>query len=122
VDITLEHGMAFQLPYPDSSFDQVVSSLMLHHLTPEDKRRTAREVFRILRPGGELHVVDFGKPHGFWAHLTASVARHMEPAADNVAGRLPEIFREAGFHPVEEPARQTTLVGSFSFYRARKPE
>src|SRR3972149_904967 len=40
VDITLDHGMAFQLPYPDRSFDRVLSSLVLHHLTREDKRRT----------------------------------------------------------------------------------
>ena len=63
IDITLDHGMAFQLPYPDNSFDRVVSSLVMHHLSTEDKRRTANEAFRILRPGGELHVVDFGKPH-----------------------------------------------------------
>ena len=121
IDITLDHGMAFQLPYPDNSFDRVVSSLVMHHLSTEDKRRTANEAFRILRPGGELHVVDFGKPHNAAARLMGAVAQHLERAADNIQGRLPEMFRAAGFVAVEETARYFTLVGTLSAYRAVKP-
>ncbi|HEY4690717.1 MAG TPA: methyltransferase domain-containing protein [Anaerolineae bacterium] len=120
VDITLDHGMAFQLPYPDRSFDRVLSSLVLHHLTTENKRRTLSEVFRVLRPGGELHVVDFGKPHKAWGRLVAPLIHRLERAADNVTGRLPAIFREAGFDQVEEMGWHVTAFGSLSFYRARK--
>jgi ubiquinone/menaquinone biosynthesis C-methylase UbiE len=61
LNVRLDHGMAFELPYPDASFDRVVSSLMFHHLTRENKERTLKEVFRVLRPSGELHVADYGK-------------------------------------------------------------
>lgn len=61
VDIALDHGMAFELPYPDASFHRVLSSLLFHHLTRENKVRTLREVFRVLQPGGELHVADWGE-------------------------------------------------------------
>jgi hypothetical protein len=37
-------------------------ALVLHHLTRVDKQQTMREVVRVLRPGGGLHVVDFGPP------------------------------------------------------------
>ncbi|HLF25577.1 MAG TPA: methyltransferase domain-containing protein [Anaerolineae bacterium] len=121
VGIQLDHGLADQLPYPDQSFDRVLSSLVLHHLTGENKRRAAREVFRVLRPGGELHVVDFGKPHTVWSKLISSLTSRLEEAADNVAGRLPEIFREAGFDLIEETGSHSTVFGSLSFYRARKP-
>lgn len=50
VEITFDHGMAFQPPYPDGSFDRVLSSLVLHHLTTENRHRTLNEIFRVLRP------------------------------------------------------------------------
>ncbi|MCA1553246.1 MAG: class I SAM-dependent methyltransferase [Chloroflexi bacterium] len=48
MDIQFDEGMAYQLPYPDDSFDRVLSSLMFHHLTNEHKQRTLSEVFRVL--------------------------------------------------------------------------
>jgi ubiquinone/menaquinone biosynthesis C-methylase UbiE len=57
-------GVAEKLDAPDASFDVVVSSLMLHHL-PEDLRLQAtQEMFRVLRPGGQLVIADFRPPAG----------------------------------------------------------
>ncbi|WP_437487069.1 class I SAM-dependent methyltransferase [Sorangium sp. So ce1014] len=55
-------AMAWELPYPDGTFDRVASSLMFHHLAADDKRRTAEEILRVLRPGGALLLADFGSP------------------------------------------------------------
>ncbi|WP_068186245.1 class I SAM-dependent methyltransferase [Mycobacterium sp. UM_CSW] len=41
---------ATALPFPDESFDSVVSCLMLHHII--DWERAVAEVARVLRPGG----------------------------------------------------------------------
>lgn len=60
IKLTFDQGMADKLPYADSSFDRVLSSLFLHHLSTENKLRTLREVFRILPSGGRFDVVDFG--------------------------------------------------------------
>lgn len=122
VDITLDQGMAFQLPYADGSFDRIVSSLVFHHLIREDKQRAFIEVFRVLRPGGELHILDFGKPQHAFAHIISLFARRLERAADNIDGLLPEMMRRAGFTSVEEPRRFMTVVGALSLYKARKPE
>ena len=121
LDITLNQGMAFDLPFADDSFDHVFSSLLFHHLTRENKIRTLREVFRVLRPQGELHVVDFGKPQNILTYLISLVVRRAEETSDNVKGLLPEMFRNAGFEQIEETARYTTIFGGFSLFRAQKP-
>ena len=120
--ISLDLGMAFALPYPEGAFDRVLSSLVFHHLTRSDKQRTAREVFRVLRPGGELHVADFGPPQGHMMRLAASIMRRLEETADNFDGHLPAMFRDAGLVNVEESRQYATLFGPLSFYSARRPD
>jgi ubiquinone/menaquinone biosynthesis C-methylase UbiE len=49
------------LPFPDGSFDRVITSLVLHHLTPAQRINSLKEINRVLRAGGELHVADWGR-------------------------------------------------------------
>jgi ubiquinone/menaquinone biosynthesis C-methylase UbiE len=90
--------MTFSLPYPDASFDRVLSSLMIHHLKTPDKEKTAREIFRILKPGGELHVIDFGEPRTLYGKLLGPFLHKFEEANDNIDGQLPEIFGQPGLN------------------------
>ena len=50
-------GDVTRLPYPDSSFDLVVSSLSLHHW--DHPEAAVPELARVLRPGGRVHIYDF---------------------------------------------------------------
>jgi ubiquinone/menaquinone biosynthesis C-methylase UbiE len=122
VDVRLDEGLSFDLPYEDGSFDRVVSSLFFHHLKREAKEATAREVARVLRSGGELHVADFGRPPdpAMWA--LSRVIRYFDGVKvteDNHAGRLPSIFGGAGLRDARERDRVRTAFGSISFYSAR---
>ncbi len=121
VVLTLDEGMAFQLPYPNQSFDRVVSSLVFHHLTTEDKQRALDESFRILRPTGELIIVDFGEPQNGYARIASSIMDRLERTEDLTQGRLPEMLRRAGFKDVAIVARFLTVVGTLALYRGRKP-
>jgi ubiquinone/menaquinone biosynthesis C-methylase UbiE len=56
--IRFDHGLATALPYDAGTFDRVLASLMLHHLSPEEKRLALHEVWRVLRSGGEFHILD----------------------------------------------------------------
>ena len=121
--IALERGMAFELPYPDRSFDRVLSSLVFHHLTRDNKVRTLKEVFRVLKPGGELHVADWGKPQNTLmrvAFLLVQMLDGFNTTADSVNGLLPELFSQAGFEDTQQTDRHITLFGTLALYRARK--
>jgi SAM-dependent methyltransferase len=49
-----------ELPFADSSFDLVLSSLAIHNIVESDgRRRAVREALRVLKPGGTLLLADF---------------------------------------------------------------
>jgi len=119
VDVTFDEGMTFALPYADESLDRVLSSIMIHHLKTPDKERTAREIYRVLRPGGQLHIIDFGKPHSLYSKLLGPFLYHFEEANDNIAGRLPEIFGAPGL-TMHKMGDFQTFFGTLTFLYGQK--
>lgn len=122
-EIDLRRARSDTLPFPAQYFDRVVSSLFFHHLTWQEKVRTARELFRVTRPGGELHVADWGRPanplmRGLF--LAIQCLDGFETTRDNVAGGLISLFEQAGFRDVAECRRFATVFGTLSLYRATR--
>ena len=118
-----EQAMAQDLPFACESFDRVVSSLFFHHLSPRAKRLVAEEVLRVLKPGGELHVADWGRATDLLmrgAFLPVQLLDGFENTRDHVEGRFPEALREAGFGPVSERGSLRTIVGTLGFFEARR--
>jgi ubiquinone/menaquinone biosynthesis C-methylase UbiE len=118
IEIQFEHGMSFDLPYPDESFDVVLTSMMLHHLTRDDKQNTAREMYRVLRTGGQLFGADFAAPRSTFGKAIRLLTRRFERVAENVDGLLPVIFRNAGFKDYVETQRY--FLGSISLFQGSK--
>ena len=124
LDLRLDEGLADALPYPDGSFDVVLSSLLFHHLPRPVKDGAAREVARVLRPGGALHVADFGRAPDPLARAQFMVVQAFdgfENTRDNITGELPKIFSRAGLADVRERDRVRIAFGSLSLYSARRP-
>jgi ubiquinone/menaquinone biosynthesis C-methylase UbiE len=96
IDIDFRPALIEDLPYPDSHFDVVFSSLMVHHLPPAVKLSGLREVHRVLKAGGRFILVDFDRRDS-----------------------LPGALREAGFTDVRSLGK-TWLLGTISRWEARK--
>ncbi len=117
--IRFDEALATALPYADASFDRVLCSAMLHHLTRDEKVAALRESRRVLAPGGSFHLVDFGAPQNALALRLVRIVHRGDRMADNLDGRLPELMREAGFARVEPGGHLNTVLGTFIYLSAR---
>ena len=117
--VKFEVGFTNKLPYPDASFDRVLSSIMIHHLKTLDKELTAREVYRVLKPGGQLHIIDFGKPSTWYGKMLGPFLHSFEEANDNIDGKLPEIFGAPGLK-TEIVGHFWTFFGDLAFLKGEK--
>ena len=59
--IDLIEGDALCLPFPDASLDLVTTAFGFRNLV--NYEASLREIFRVLRPGGEVAILEFGAPH-----------------------------------------------------------
>ena len=91
------------LPYPDASFDRAMCLDVLEHLTFEDQPRALGELFRILKPGGELLVSVpnlahlQSRIHFFLTGRLIRTASEQKHPGDRPAGEYVQLARRAGF-------------------------
>jgi demethylmenaquinone methyltransferase/2-methoxy-6-polyprenyl-1,4-benzoquinol methylase len=122
---------ALQLPFPDGHFNLVTSAFGFRNLADYDAG--LREIARVLAPGGECGILDFGEPGGLlgklyrvyfkkvlpaigtmlsgvsgpYAYLPASVERF--PAPEEMLGRM----RQAGFEESDWTAYTFGIAGLY---------
>jgi len=123
LDIHLQKGLSYQLDFPDNFFDRVLASLLFHHLTSEHKQRTLAEIHRVLKPGGELHIADWGKAQNLWmrsAFFLVQLLDGFATTSEHVQGKLLDYLRRTGFEAVSERQHFTTIFGTLTLYSAKK--
>lgn len=94
VDVTFVNDVVEAMPFPDGAFDTVLSTLMLHHLPRETRRQCAREMLRVLKPGGRVLVVDFGRAAGARKGLLEHFHRHGRLDLEDIVKLLQEVGLE----------------------------
>lgn len=108
------------LPFPDESFDVAVLSLVLHHLPPDAKARGLREIYRVMKRGGRLVVVDIDRPaNWFLRALIWPMGLLLPNFRDLISQGVSAIITPAGFTGTICVARWIYWVGVFE---ARKPD
>lgn len=69
-------GVIEALPQANQSVDVVLSSLMMHHLPAATQQTGLAEIYRVLRPGGWLLIVDFKRPTSTVGRTTITALLH----------------------------------------------
>lgn len=120
-------GVGERLPFADGSFDLVVSFAVLEHV--QDQGSVAREVFRVLAPGGRIHFEMpnylypreehyrvwypplVPKPLGrLYLRLIGKDPAFLDTITYTTPGRMERILREAGFVDVRDLFRDRSLA------------
>ncbi|MEB1807435.1 MAG: methyltransferase domain-containing protein [Bacillaceae bacterium] len=125
MEIEFKKGISNDIPYKNTTFDVVVSSLFFHHLTEPNKKRTLKEIYRVLKNEGEIHIADFGKPNNLLMRLcfyTIQMLDGFKTTSDNVKGMIPIYLEDCGFINIKETSKFMTIFGTISVYRAKKPK
>lgn len=109
-----------KLPFEDNSFDKVISSLVIHHLTDDQKIQTFRELKRVLNINGEMHIADWGYPKNIIQRIlfhTVQLLDGYTTTAANVKGKLPYLFSISGFKNVEITHNFCTILGTIQVFK-----
>lgn len=134
--VSLIQGSAFDLPFHDASFDAVVSAFVLRNLADLD--RVFTEIFRVVRPGGGIALVDITGPRsrvlrrGFDAYFGTAAplfgkvfTGDAEPYRylSRSLAQLPpptEVARMLGDVGFDGPAAEPMSLGMVTMWTARK--
>ncbi len=76
--VDFQEGDAEALPFPDASFDVVLSTFGA--MFAPDQAAVARELLRVCRPGGKIGMANW-TPESFVGALFRTVGRHVPPPA-----------------------------------------
>jgi ubiquinone/menaquinone biosynthesis C-methylase UbiE len=77
LDVTFQEADAEALPFPDSSFDVVLSTFGV--MFAPDHARAAAEMVRVCRPGGKIGLANW-TPESFVGQLFKIIGKHVPPA------------------------------------------
>ncbi len=101
LDIKWHLGFMEKMPFDDSSFDIVVSTLALHHVNPEKKLQALMDCRRVLRPSGRMVLVDVSPDDtGLFSRIIYKVLSMFEHLMK--VNQIMAMMKEAGFSEVRE--------------------
>ncbi|MDX6766984.1 MAG: ubiquinone/menaquinone biosynthesis methyltransferase [Candidatus Methylacidiphilales bacterium] len=105
---------ALALPFPDASFYAV--TLAFGYRNFEDRERALREIHRVLKPGGTVHILEFSQPFRWFRPFYYFYLRHLLPRAAKILCRDRAAYEYlsssiSAFPDVEEIGRELERAG-----------
>lgn len=116
-------ALAEELPYPDASFDRVLSTFFFHHLNVDLKIQSLAEIWRVLRPGGQAAILDVDVPYSLFGKICAWSGYwlfHQAEIAENIRGKLRAALDASPWHGRWQIASRHS--GYLSLFTMVKPQ
>ncbi len=108
---SIQTGDMRKLPFPDATFDGIISCYAIDHLDREGAHAALSESARVLKPGGEFLLVVIAKD-GWLDYTFGPLLAHTRMRSSTT---WPQMMQDAGLKTVEQGTHPATL-----YYVARK--
>lgn len=117
LDVVFDVGLIEKIPFPDGTFDVVISRLVIHHLPDELKLKGFAEILRVLKPGGNFLIADFNPPtNPVLKHVTSALVGP-QMMQTNVWS-IPAMLTNAGFLDVTSGHTRSAFLAFVSGKKA----
>jgi ubiquinone/menaquinone biosynthesis C-methylase UbiE len=118
IEVMFDIGLIERLPFEDSTFDVVISRLVMHHLPDGLKQQALSEIFRVLKPAGTIFLADFQMPtNPVLARLVSLLIGHPAMVQSSMSSLVP-MLTQAGFAHSASGRTRSLFLG---FARGKKP-
>jgi demethylmenaquinone methyltransferase/2-methoxy-6-polyprenyl-1,4-benzoquinol methylase len=109
---------ALRLPFPEGRFDLITAAFGFRNLADYDAG--LREMVRLLRPGGECGILDFGEPRGLIGKLYRIYFKHVLPAVGTVISGVkgPYVYLPASVERFPSPEEMLERMRRAGFREA----
>jgi demethylmenaquinone methyltransferase/2-methoxy-6-polyprenyl-1,4-benzoquinol methylase len=109
---------ALNLPFPDAHFNLVTAAFGFRNLA--DYGAGLREIARVLRPGGECGILDFGEPKGLMGRLYRIYFKNILPRVGTLISgvRGPYAYLPASVERFPEPEEMLARMRRAGFVDA----
>jgi ubiquinone/menaquinone biosynthesis C-methylase UbiE len=121
--MVIEAPVYGRLRFDARSFDKIVLVLTLHNRPPDEKLGIVKEMLRLLRRGGTLHVAEYDKPAAPGEDAVLKLARYISrptAAEPHLDGSWTKFLAKAGFTCIRLQSSHSIRVGRISVVKARK--
>lgn len=98
--VRIDTGDARALPYPDSSFDVLLSHWVVHNVeNVDDRSKILDEMLRVLRPGGVIALADIAFVDSYRLHLKSRGATDIQFLNGGLEAQIMGLLSGGSFRP-----------------------
>lgn len=116
IETFLQNGSVLDMPYSDNYFDTVLLISILEHLKVEEQSTAFKEIFRVLKPGGQVvYGVPVERPamRIFFFLLGYDIRRYHFSTEKNVQMGAERLFQKFRISEIKNLFGPVYQVGSF---------